>query len=213
MSNQAEATRTVINLCPLARDRDGTAIQPPDGMAAWRVRRKTGGRPRIQLGVDKQPINLPTTYTITDLEDILAPGSYLLDAIDRQGEPLGLTVPIAIGELRNAGEATDDDAADHAAPVASMLPTVGSETRLVLEANVRATQLAFLHNQKTLELALRTAETLRDGVHVLAEAQADWIKSMASSKGFFRNTPPLALPPPPPAADRRPRSRRRRERV
>ena len=32
--------------------------------------------------------------------------------------------------------------------------------------NVRATQMAFQHNQNTLELGLRMAETLRDGVEV-----------------------------------------------
>src|SRR5262249_17239596 len=61
-------------------------------------------------------------------------------------------------------------------------------------ANVRATQMAFQHNQKTLELGLRMADSLREGVQVLAEAQADWIKSAAGSRGFFRNMKSLALP-------------------
>ncbi len=45
------------------------------------------------------------------------------------------------------------------------------------------------------------AETLRDGVQVLADAQADILKSVASSRGFLRNAQPatLALPPPKPA--------------
>jgi hypothetical protein len=82
-----------------------------------------------------------------------------------------------------------------------MLPTAGSETRLVLEANVRATQLAFQHNQKTLELGLHMAETLRDSVRDMATAQADWIKAAAQARGFFRNAPPPLPPPaPPPAA-------------
>jgi hypothetical protein len=195
MSNQLDPSAHPVTICPLARERDGTALPPPDGMTAWRVRRKTGGRPRIQLGVDKQPMQLPPSYSVVDLEDILAPGAYLLDAVDAKGEPLGLTVPISIGELRNAD---GDEGEDHdAVAVSPVLPTSGSEMRLVLEANVRATQMAFLHNQKTLEIALRTAEALRDGVHVLADAQAEWIKSMASAKGFFRNAHPLQLPPPP----------------
>ena len=47
------------------------------------------------------------------------------------------------------------------------------------------------------------AETLRDGVHVLADAQADILKSVASSRGFLRNAQPatLALPPPKPDSD------------
>jgi hypothetical protein len=183
--------------CPLARDEDGSAIELPSGATAWRVRRQTGGRPRIVLGVDKQPMQVPLGYTIVDLEDILAPGAYRLDVVDAKGEPLGLTIAISIGQLRNADDSPENDNAEPVA-ISAMLPTSGSETRLVLEANVRATQMAFLHNQKTLELGLRMAESLRDGVRVMAEAQADWIKSMASARGFFRNAPPL---PPPPAAE------------
>jgi hypothetical protein len=66
----------------------------------------------------------------------------------------------------------------------------------VLEANVRATQMAFLHNQKTLELGLKMAETLRDSVRVMAESQADWIKSISSARGFFRNASAIPAQPP-----------------
>lgn len=40
------------------------------------------------------------------------------------------------------------------------------------------------------------AETLRDGVRVLADANADMLKSVASARGFLRNAQPLALPLP-----------------
>lgn len=186
-------------ICPLARDADGNPIELPPVAAAWRVRRKTGGRPRIVLGVDKQPMQLPLGYTIVDLEDVLAPAEYLLDIVDgKKGEPLGITVAVAIGQLRNAGDEAPDDT--EPAVVASMLPTTGSETRLVLEANVRATQLAFQHNQKTLELGLHMAETLRDSVRDMATAQADWIKAAAQARGFFRNASP-PVPPPAPAPE------------
>jgi uncharacterized membrane protein YgcG len=66
--------------------------------------------------------------------------------------------------------------------VPTALPSTTNEVRLVLEANVRATQMAFIHNQRTLE-----TETLRDSVQVLASSQADWIKSISSARGFFRN--------------------------
>jgi hypothetical protein len=59
---------------------------------------------------------------------------------------------------------------------------------------VRSTQLAFQHNERTLEMGLRMAETLRDGVQALASSQADWIKSLASARGFFRGSPG-SLPP------------------
>src|SRR5579863_9110999 len=93
--------------CPLARDADGNPVELPAGTVAWRVRRHTRGRPRIVLGVDKQPMQLPLAYTIVDLEDILSPGAYRLDAVDQKGEPLGLTIAISIGQLRNADD--DDD--------------------------------------------------------------------------------------------------------
>jgi hypothetical protein len=141
------------------------------------------------LDVNKQPMQLPLGYTLADLEDILSPGAYRLDLVDSRGEHLHLTVPVGIG-LRNA------DAADEPEPVArepmvgsqpALLPGAGSDTRLVLEANVRATQLAFQHNQKTLELNAQMTQTLREGIQALADAQAEWIKSAAGSRGFFRN--------------------------
>lgn len=133
-------------------------------------------------------MQLPLGYSIVDVQDILTPGAYLLDVVDVKGEPLGLTVAVSVGQLRNGHSSDDaDDRGDDPGRLAPMLPTSGSETRLVLEANVRATQLAFQHNQKTLELGLRVAETLREGVQALAEAQADWIKSASGSRGFYRN--------------------------
>ena len=193
------ALPATVPTCPLARDADGNPIELPPGAAAWRVRRKTGGRPRIVLGVDKQPMQLPLSYSIVDLEDVLAPAHYLLDLVGPKGEALGITIAVAIGQLVGS----DDDAGDeNAAPVVpTLLPTAGSETRLVLEANVRATQLAFQHNQKTLEVALHVAESLRDSVRDMATAQADWIKAIASARGFFRNAPPALPPPPPPKPD------------
>jgi len=104
-----------------------------------------------------------------------------------------VTVGLSIGMTRNAESVEPDN--DNNAPtvVPTTLPNTTSDVRLVLEANVRATQMAFLHNQRTLEIGLRMAETLRDSVQVLAGSQADWIKSIASARGFFRNAgQPLA---------------------
>ena len=191
MSSQAPRSPSVV---PLARDQDGNPIELPDGAVGWRIRRQTGGRPRLLLDSKKQPMVFPLDYTLADVEDILAPGSYLLDVVDKGGETLGLTIGVSIGMPRNA-EAVDPDSENTAlAVVPTTLPSTTSEVRLVLEANVRVTQLAFLHNQRTLELGLRMAETLRDSVQVLASAQADWIKSVSSARGFFRNTG-MPLPP------------------
>jgi hypothetical protein len=136
----------------------------------------------------------PLDYTIADVEDILPPGNYLLDVVDKAGEPIGVTIGVSLGMPRNADAIEPDNENDAPDVVPAALPSTTSEVRLVLEANVRATQMAFLHNQRTLELGLRMAETLRDSVQVLASAQSDWIKSVSSARGFFRNT---AQPLPP----------------
>jgi len=138
-------------------------------------------------------MQLALSYTMADLDDILPPGSYKLDLVDRAGTPLGLTVDVEIGALRNAGVSESQDLED--GPVA--LSAGGSDVRFLLEANVRSTQLAFQHNQRTLEAGLRMADTLREGIQSLAETQADWIKSFIGSRAFLRNSGPpqfAALP-------------------
>jgi hypothetical protein len=138
-------------------------------------------------------MQLSLSYTMADLDDILPPGSYKLDLVDRAGTPLGLTVDVEIGAPRNAGVSESQDLED--GPVA--LSAGGSDLRFLLEANVRSTQLAFQHNQRTLEAGLRMADTLREGIQSLAETQADWIKSFIGSRAFLRNSGPpqvAALP-------------------
>ena len=145
-------------------------------------------------------MRLPLAYTEADLEEILPPGTYRLDLINQRGEPLDPTVQITIGQAQDEGDAEDGEGALEPAPLMmAALPPSISDTRLVLEANIRATQMAFQHNQRTLEMGLRMAETLREGVHVLAEAQAEVMKSMSTARGFFRNAaPPVMLPAPEP---------------
>ena len=140
-------------------------------------------------------MQLSLSYTTADLDDILPPGSYKLDLVDRSGMPLGATIDVEIGNLRNASPAESQDLDD--GPVA--LTAGASDVRYLLEANVRSTQLAFQHNQRTLEAGLRMADTLREGIQSLAETQADWIKSLVASRGFFRNgvMPQLAALPAP----------------
>jgi hypothetical protein len=189
MATTVEPPSPLPQRCPLARDEDGNAIEIPPEAACWRVRRHTGGRPRLVLDVNKQPMQLPLSYTLADLEDILSPGAYRLDLVDARGETMHLTVPVAIG-MRNVDAAEEPEAAGREPMVGAkpaLLSSAGSDTRLVLEANVRATQLAFQHNQRTLELNAQMTQTLREGIQALADAQADWIKSAAGSRGFFRN--------------------------
>lgn len=138
-------------------------------------------------------MQLSLSYSMADLDDILPPGSYKLDLVDRAGMPLGVTIDVEIGGLRNAAASESQDLDD--GPIA--LSGGASDVRYVLEANVRSTQLAFQHNQRTLEAGLRMADTLREGIQSLAETQADWIKSFIGSRAFLRNSaaPPLAALP------------------
>lgn len=140
-------------------------------------------------------MQLSLSYSMADLDDILPPGSYKLDLVDRAGMPLGVTIDVEIGGLRNAAASESQDLDD--GPIS--LSGGASDVRYVLEANVRSTQLAFQHNQRTLEAGLRMADTLREGIQSLAETQADWIKSFIGSRAFLRNSaaPPLAALPEP----------------
>src|SRR5262245_35573966 len=93
MSTQSQRSPSTV---PLARDQDGNPIELPDGAIGWRIRRQTGGRPRLLLDSKKQPMLFSLDYTIADVEDILPPGSYLLDVVDKNGEPVGVTVGLSL---------------------------------------------------------------------------------------------------------------------
>ena len=177
---------------PLARDEYGRPLAVPPQAAFWRVRRHTRGRPRNVTGADRQPLRVPLDFTADDLDAMLGTGTYRLDLCDATGEPLGMTVMVPIGDDEPANAATVNEDAPGA-----LLPASGSDVRLVLEANVRATQLAFAHNERTLMASLRMADTLRDGIRDLASAQASWINALASARGFFRNAQPIVQASPP----------------
>jgi hypothetical protein len=195
MDKQTTATFRGTTIGALARDGDGNAIQLPDGAAGWRIRRQTGGRPRLHLDSKKQPMVFSLSYTVADAEEILPPGSYRFDLVDSNGDSLDVTVPLPVGVSRSADSTERDGELAASAADATTLPMT-SDVRMVLDANVRAMQMAFLHNQKMLEIGLRMAETLRDSVQVLATSQADWIKSVASARAWepFRGAPPRLTP-------------------
>ena len=178
---------------PLARDEQGNSIVVPAEAAFWRVRRQTRGRPRNIAGLDRGPLKLPLDFTEDDLHNMLGDGSYRLDLCNQAGDSLDLAVTVAVGELEPINANEPMGAAE---PVGSLLPATASDVRLVLEANIRATQMAFQHNERTLAASLRMADTLSDGIRDLATAQASWITSISSARGFFRNAPPLQLPAP-----------------
>jgi hypothetical protein len=185
---------------PLARNSNGP-IDVPEEANHWRIRRHTGGRPRLVLGVDKQPLRLPLTMNEADLEDVLGPATYRLDLCDQAGNHLDVTVLITIGEPAASDAPKEaDDRDPYPVPSVAPLPSMGSELRLILEAHIRAMSASFQHNERTLTTALRATDSLREGVRVLADAQAEWIKSIAGAKGYLRNAAaaPAVLPSAPP---------------
>ena len=163
----------------------------PVDAAFWRVRRHTRGRPRNVTGADRQPLQLPLDFAEADLEAMFGSGTYRLDLCDAAGESLDVTATISLDD----SEAPQAESPGAELVAQSVLPVSASDVRLVLEANVRATQLAFTHNERTLSASLRMADTLRDGLRDLANAQASWITAIASARGFFRNAA-TALPMP-----------------
>lgn len=188
-----DAPNPAPTIVPLARDAAGSIVALPEGTTGWRVRRNTRGRPGNIVGSDGKLITVPLGFTEDELFDLLGDGNYRLDPINEINEVIKLSgPPITVGdpEPANTNEAVEDS-------ILAALPASTSDTRFVLEANVRAMQLAFQHNQRTLELGLQMADTLRAGVQVLAETQADCMKSLVGSRGFFRNAGVPQLPAPP----------------
>jgi hypothetical protein len=176
---------------PLARDANGNVISLPNDAAAWGVRRDTGGRPRRLLGLDRKWLRFPLDTTIEDVEAMLGPGAYRLDLVNEDGSPLGVTVPVMIG-VEAEPEPTRPPMPRTDEPLVT-LPSSGTDLRMLLEANVRAMQLSFQHNERTLETSLRVVDSLRDGVRVLADAQSQWIKALASTH-TIRNAPYYPVP-------------------
>jgi hypothetical protein len=191
MNSSTAAKPVASSPVPLARDPHGNPFAVPAEAAFWRVRRSTRGRPRNVTGLDRGPLRLPLDFTEDDLHNMLGPGQYRLELCDQAGNSLELGATVTVGEPEPA------DASEHAEPdFAPTLPAATSDVRYLLEANVRAMQLTFAHNERTVAACLRMGETLRDGIGQLASAQAGWITSISSAKGFFRNAPPLQLPAP-----------------
>lgn len=158
---------------PLARDAQGHLLAVPDGTCAWRICRHTKGRPRIVNGPDKQPARFPLDTTEDDLADACGADTYRVYALDDVGNVIDYVTTVEVGrELRNAAE-----------PEVMLLPPTpraasgNSDLRYALEA------------------VAHMARTNADAMRAVAESQAEWIKSISSARGFFRNAPPLQLPP------------------
>jgi hypothetical protein len=129
------------------------------------------------LGPDRQPLHLPLDTTEDDLNDILGPGSYRLEAVDEAGELLDCVVCAGVGGLQRERAASEMTAAPVGATAART-----SDLRVVMEANVQM------------------ARSLADAVRVLSEAQADWTKALATAKAIPRNARPVDMAPASPMA-------------
>ncbi|MDQ3341709.1 MAG: hypothetical protein M4D80_41695 [Myxococcota bacterium] len=165
---------------PLARDAQGNLVAIPDGTAAWRLCRQTTGRPKEIVGPDKRTLRIPLETTAEELADLCGADVYRVYALDEVGKVLDYVATVDVTrdtrELRNAG------------PETSLLPALRtaaptSDLRFALEAMAQMMRV--------------NSEALR----AVTESQADWVKSVASVRGFFRNSAPSLPPPEPPRND------------
>ncbi len=166
---------------PLARDPQGNLVAIPEGTAAWRLCRQTTGRPKEIVGPDKRALRFPLETTVEEVADLCGAGVYRVYALDDVGKVLDYVVTIDVAresrELRNA------------APDLSSLPALRTPT-------APTSDLRF-----ALEAMAQMMRVNSEALRAVAESQADWVKSIASTRGFFRNGPPPLLPPEPPRND------------
>lgn len=167
---------------PLARDSEGNPVRVPDGTCALRLCRKTTGRPKKILGPDhKEQIRFGLRTTVEEILKMCGPDTYRVYALDDVGEVLDFVTELDLSDnrraLRNAASETP-----HGATNSSMF-AASTDLRFALDAIVQMMRV--------------NGEALR----AVTVAQADWVKSIASSRGFFRNGPPMLPEPPRPAND------------
>lgn len=120
-----------ISAAPLAHDPDGKPLALPPEAVGWRVRRPVGGRgrPRVVYNAAGSPLRLRRSATLEDLRAAgCAPGAYHLDAIDREGNPVGITAFTEV--IDDGGDGMVGDA-----PPAS--GGSGADVRIVLDSLVR----------------------------------------------------------------------------
>ncbi len=157
---------------PLARDAQGNLVEVPAGTCAWRISRNTKGRPRTINGPDKQPARFPLDTTVDELADSCGADTYRIYALDDVGNVIEYVTTVETSrEYRNASE-----------PDALLVPARGSST---------SSDLRY-----ALEAVAHIARTNAEAMRAVAESQAEWIKSISSARGFFRNAPTLQLPAP-----------------
>ncbi len=165
---------------PLARDVQGNLVAIPDGTAAWRLCRQTTGRPKEIVGPDKRTLRFPLETTAEELADLCGADVYRVYALDEVGKVLDYVTTVDVTpDTRGLRNATPD--------VSSVLRTAS------------ATPISDL--RFALEAMAQMMRVNSDALRAVTGSQADWMKSLASTRGFFRNGSPQILPVQPAQAD------------
>jgi hypothetical protein len=159
----------IANHPPLAHDAQGCKLAVPESTTHWRILRHTSGRPKIVLGPDMQPGRFNLELTAEQLLELCGPGKYRVEALDQFGKPIACVTTLVLGMAL-------DDAPVSGELVANTNMRSASDTRVMLET---IAQMSRAHSES---------------LQSLASAQADWIKTLATSKQLPRNAAPVAAP-------------------
>ena len=155
---------------PLARDPSGNLLALPDGTAAWRIARETGGRLFEIRGADKAWARIPIDAAPEHVAEQWGPGVYRVYALDAVGASLHKE-HVARWDLRNAGSES------------YMFPSELRPTLLTApSAPAVSTDLRF-----ALEAMSNMLRTNSDALRMVAESHVDLAKSIAAAKGLPRN--------------------------
>lgn len=158
----------------LARDAAGNLLPFPEGTAAWRIARETGGRLFEIRGPDKAWARIPIEAVPEQVADQWGPGVYRVYALDALGGSLSKD-HVARWDLRNAGGDVPVVTGGEPRSAASVPSSGSSDLRFALEA---------------MSHMLRTNS---DALRMVAESHVDLAKSIAAAKGLPRNANLAAL--------------------
>lgn len=122
------------------------------------------------VGQDRLPARFALDTTPEDLETMFGAGTFRVYALTEVGEVIDYVTTVNVG---------DDEPEEEPA-----VPSLGGTPRST------STDLRF-----ALETILQMARAQSDSLRAVAEAQADWVKGLATAKALPRN----AAPPPTPA--------------
>jgi hypothetical protein len=157
---------------PLAHDAQGCKVAVPAGTTHWRILRFTAGRPKIMPG------RFDLELTPEQLLEMCGAGRYRIEALDEVGKPLAEVATVIVGIPSDVAAAVE--------------PVANQNTRLVVPNG---------DTRYFLDTIAQMSRAHSESLQSLANAQADWIKTLATAKQLPRNAAPapLMLPAPPSA--------------